>query len=234
MNLGEQAYSELYGSEPRHEILVRYHGRLQEYNATIRKTPRTLTFMLSRKLEQCEPEIQMGVMQFLLNKLNKTKIKSEHIEMYHSFLKKMSDIAPVTKSDPILEASFKRVNEKYFNGMLAQPNLVWGRFSTSLLGTYTYGTDTIMVSSVMENDDNLLDYIMHHEMLHKKHKFNHSSSRTHSHTKAFRLDEGKFEDKSAEQKLRVFLSMRRPQLEVRKLRPQLEKPSFVQKVMGWI
>jgi predicted metal-dependent hydrolase len=125
----------------------------------------------------------------------------------------------------MLEQSFKRCNALYFDGLLAQPNLVWGGYNLRLLGTYTYATDTIMISQVLRTDENLLDYVMHHEMLHKKHKFNHTSSRTHSHTKAFREDEAKFHDKDAEKKLRVFLS--RP-------RRIHQKSDFVRKIMDWL
>jgi hypothetical protein len=229
MNLAREAYVQLYSKEPQHQLVLKYHGRLQGFNATVKKSATTIAFNLSRRFENTEPEIQIGVMQFLLNKLNKTKIHSDNINLYHSFLKKMSDIAPVTMSDPILEASFKRCNEAYFGGMLSQPNLVWGRHSVSLLGTYTYATDTIMISSAMTEDPHLLDYIMHHEMLHKKHKFNHSVSRTHSHTPAFKADEAKFEDKMAEAKLRAYLRQRKPA----KLKKILVKQTFMQKIMGW-
>ncbi len=231
MSLGQQAYVELYGKEPDREIEVKYHGRITGYNATVRKTARTVTFRLSRKFEDMEPEIQVGVMQFLLNKLNKTKHHSDKIDMYHGFLKKMSDLAPVTMSDPVLEASFQRVNDIYFAGILSQPNLVWGRQSTTLLGTYTYATDTILISQVLRDDEHLLDYVMHHEMLHKKHKFNHSSSRTHSHTKEFRTDEAKFDDPRAEEKLRVFLRTRRSEAP-RKVRRPVRR-SIVQRLLGW-
>jgi hypothetical protein len=233
MGLAVQAYKDLYKEEPQHVVLMKFHGRLQGYNATVRKSAQEIIFRLSPKFQECEPEIQIGVMQFLLNKLNRTRIDSDNIHMYHTFLKRMSDLAPVTQSDPVLEASFKRVNEKYFAGMMAQPNLVWGRYSLSLLGTYTYASDTIMISDAMREDDNLLDYVMHHEMLHKKHKFNHSSSRTHSHTKEFRLDEAKFEDVLAEKKLRIYLSQRRMPRIRRRFPQPIRRPTFVQRILGW-
>jgi hypothetical protein len=233
MNLAVRAFAELYGKEPDHEVMLKYHGNLNGFNATVRKTPRLLVFTLSRKLQDCEPEIQIGVMQYLLNKLNKTKIKTDHIDLYHAFLRRMSDFAPVTISDPVLEASFQRCNEKYFAGMMTQPNLTWGGYSLSLLGTYTYATDTILISQVMKEDDNMLDYIMHHEMLHKKHKFKHTSMRTHSHTTAFKRDEEKFEEKDAERKLKLYLSQRRAPA-IRRIPRSVERPTFVQRIMGWM
>ena len=140
-------------------MVLKYHGKLQGYNATVKKNATTIAFNLARNFQNTEPEIQIGVMQFLLNKLNRTKIHADNINMYHSFLKKMSDIAPVTMSDPALETSFQRVNEQYFGGMLSQPNLIWGRFSVSLLGTYTYATDTIMISAAMKDEEFISNYV---------------------------------------------------------------------------
>ena len=122
MNLAKQAYVELYEKSPRKRMVVKYHGNLKEYNATVEQRAFVTTFRLSKKLESCEPEIQMGVMQFLLNKLNKSKIDSEHIDLYHSFVRKMSDFAPVTDVDEELAESFTRMNEEYFHGMMSMPN----------------------------------------------------------------------------------------------------------------
>ena len=72
------------------------------------------------------------------------------------------------------------------------PNLIWGKESTHKLGSYDYGTDTVTISTILKDDLELLDYVMHHEMLHKKHKFKSKYGRTHAHTKAFRDDEKKF------------------------------------------
>ncbi len=187
------AYKELYGKDPTINLELKFHGNLKGYNASVRKSAFTITFTLSKKFETCENEVQIGVMQFLLNKLYKTKIKTDNIDFYHSFIKNMSNLAPITKNDPTLEQSYLRMNEKFFSGLMTRPNLMWGQDNFRLLGTYTYGTDTIMISRILEQvDQETLDYVVYHEMLHKKHKFSNTGSRTHSHTKAFRNDEKMF------------------------------------------
>lgn len=223
MNLAHEAYVQLYAKEPAYRMIVKYHGKLHGYNATVKKNVTTISFNLSQKFKGCEPEIQIGVMQFLLNKLMKTRMHSDNIDLYHSFLKKMSDLAPVTKNDPDLEQSFQRMNERYFSGMLNQPNLVWGNDSRTLLGTYTYASDTITISAVLQGNEPLLDYVMYHEMLHKKHKFNHTGTRQHSHTKAFREDEKRFHDPHAETKLKHYLRQRMPR----------RAKSFIERIMNW-
>lgn len=222
-HLAVRAFTELYGEQPTRQMIVKYHGRLRGYNATVVQTSSAVTFRLSSRLQECEPEIKIGIMQHLLNKLRKTKVQTDNIEFYQNFLKRMSDYAPVTKNDPLLAASFSRVNEQYFHGMMSRPNLVWGRKNHALLGTYEYGTDTITLSTVLlDTPEELLDYVMYHEMLHKKHKFSCSSGRTHAHTPAFKRDEAKFHVREAERQLQGFLRG-----EAR------ERPTFLQRVMGW-
>jgi len=227
MNLAERAYEELYDSPSPYRMDLKFHGKIRGYNATVSQRGNHITFRLSRKFEDCEPEIKIGIMQFLLNRLKKTKINTDNIEFYHTFVKKMSDFAPVTKTDDILEESFQRVNDEYLGGMMSQPNLVWGRRTTTLLGTYEHGTDTITISKVLlEAPEELLDFVMYHEMLHKKHKFSCSAGRTHSHTKAFKAEEATYSVKNAEQMLTKYLHGER-----RKKTPK--KGSFLSRVMGW-
>ena len=82
-----------------------------------------------------------------------------------------------------LNSVVNRVNEKYFYGMILVPNLKWGNKSLSQLGTYDYGTDTITVSRILEKESILLDYVMYHEILHKKIKFKEKNGRSIHHSK---------------------------------------------------
>lgn len=236
-DLPKRAYVEMYGHEPAGRIEIRYHAGFKGYNARVRKHRNDIEFSLSKKFSSCEPEIQIGVMQFLFNRLNKTKVKTDNIDMYNAFLKHMSDLAPVTKTDPYLEESFGRVNNEYLNGLMSKPNLVWGNHSVRLLGTYTYATDTIMISSVLRDaPQELLDSVMYHEMLHKKHKFSCSAGgRTHSHTKAFREEEKKYSVKDVEARLQRFLRGARYRKILTKApeKKVVEKQTFLQRVMGW-
>lgn len=241
MNIPNQAYVELYGKEPDHRLEIKYHGNLKGYNASIRKTHTVITFTLSKKFETCEDEVQIGVMQYLLNKLNKTKIRTDNIDFYHSFIKKMSELAPITKNDPILEQSYMRMNERFFSGMMTRPNLLWGGDNFRLLGTYTYGTDSIMISSILEHaDQDTLDYVVYHEMLHKKHKFNHTGSQTRSHTKSFRQDEAKFkrqDKKDPENALKLYLRSARREYNRRNKNANsmtdIDDKSFIQKILDY-
>ena len=114
--------------------------------------------------------------------------------MYESFIKNLSKYTPAIKSDPLLESSFNRVNNTYFNGMMNQPNLEWGSASTSKLGSYEYQSNTISISTIFQKSlPELLDYIMYHEMLHKKFKFKSSNTgRSLHHSTEFKKAEKQF------------------------------------------
>ena len=125
-------------------------------------------------------------------------------------MKKIHLAAPKTKSHPILEDSFNRVNNNYFYGLIEKPNLIWTN-STYKLGSYEYGSDTIMISKALKNaDKEMLDYIMYHEMLHKKHKFTRKNNRSFHHTSKFKKDEREFENsKLIEKRLKNLLTRKR-------------------------
>ncbi len=138
------------------------------------------------------------------------------MDLYNTFIKKLASVTPKTNVDPYLLDSFNRVNEKYFNGFIEMPNLVWGSASTTKLGSYDFKTDTITISSILKNKDELIDYVMYHEMLHKKHKFKSNQGRHLFHSTKFKHDEKQFENaQQIEKQLKKLCFMQN----VRKLLP---------------
>jgi predicted SprT family Zn-dependent metalloprotease len=58
-----------------------------------------------------------------------------------------------------------------------------------------------------EASKHILDYVMYHEMLHKKFKFNNSGIKTRHHTKEFKKEESKFENsKIIEKELKILVA----------------------------
>ncbi len=189
-SLVKEAFEELFPQQEFNFLpKIRYSARFSGYNANIVLSRDVLTVSMSRKWKTISKDIQKGIIQDLMVKLFKSKKKTLEIDLYHSFLKNVHHTIPKTKTHPVLAESFDRVNELFFLGLMDEPNFIIGSGSTKL-GTYEYGTDTIMISEIMLQDTALLDYVMYHEMLHKKHKF----SEGRHHTKAFRMDEKKFGD----------------------------------------
>lgn len=190
MNITYEAFKGLYPEkEPKHNFLIKYSGKFKGYNANVRYTSTDMTFNLSRKWERIDEDIKMGLIQALMAKVFKLRIHTFNIDLYNNFLKNIHIAIPVTESEPELKESFDRVNELYFNELIEPVNLKWSNGSVRTFGTYEYGTDTITINPALKGKTELIDYVMHHEMLHKKHKFKHTARRSMHHTKEFKRDE---------------------------------------------
>lgn len=207
MDIVKQAYNELWpDKEFSYVWTIRYSKAFSGYNANIRFTRTALNFRFSHEWKDVSDDIKIGLIQSLLVKVFKdSKRKTVNMDLYNLFLKNVHIGVEKTRIDPILEQSFDKVNEKYFAGMIEKPNLVWGNMNFSKLGTYEYGTDTITITQVLKQDESLMDYVMYHEMLHKKLKFSSSGSRNLHHSREFRQKEKQWEDKQVEEKLKTFL-----------------------------
>ena len=207
MSLAEESFMGLFpDKEFEYEATVKYSGKFHGYNANVKYSPTSLNFKLSRNWKSVSREIQIGLIQSLMNKVFKTKIKTINIDLYNIFLKKVHYTIPKTEAEPVLEESFRRINEKYFGNLIESPNIRFGHDSFTKLGSYEYGSDTVIISSLFRNEPLLLDYIMYHELLHKKHKFSEKNGRSYHHTRLFRIKEKEFEDPDIEHKLKLFLA----------------------------
>ncbi len=209
MNLGEQAFQQLYPEKTSaYQISVKYSRRFKSYNANVRIRSNALTFNFSRMWKEVDKDIQIGLMQELLVRVVKDKRKTMQMDIYHTFIKSLPAVIPKKEDDPILSASFSRTNEKYFNGLVEKPNLAFGNATTTKLGHYNFHTDTIEISSIFRKaEPALLDAVMHHEMLHKHLQYEAKPGRSRYHTSLFRQKEKEFENfYEVEKGLRQFLA----------------------------
>ena len=211
MKLLEQSFNELFPDKKleNYEFKIKYTDRFKPYNANVRYRGNSLQFNLSKKWRKISKEIQIGLIQGLMLRIFKEKKRTTNIDLYNNFMKSLHISIPKTDTDPILEEAFNKINEKYFFGLIERPNLMW-HDSIRRLGSYEYGTDAISMSRVLENDTDLLDYVMYHEMLQKKHKFHSKNGRTHHHTKEFREMERKFENsEDMEERIKNLVRIKR-------------------------
>ena len=190
---------------------IKYSGRFKGYNANVQmnRFSKEITFNLSKQWRSVDKNIKMGLIQELMCKMFKKKAKTTNMDLYSIFIKQAHLAVPKTKTHPILEESFNRVNEQFFAGMIDQPNL---QISEGLrtLGHYDYGTDTVSVTKHVLEYQDCLDYVMYHELLHKKYKFTNKNGRHHHHTSEFRKKEKEFPDADEiEKKLSRILSKRK-------------------------
>jgi hypothetical protein len=93
--------------------------------------------------------------------------------------------------------SFDRVNARYFGGEMKRPRLTWSRsFTRRKFGHYDHVKDWVMVSSTLDQPqvpEFVVDFLMYHELLHKKHGIHWVNGRGLAHTRAFYADERRFE-----------------------------------------
>ncbi len=229
MNLVGEAFSRLFPEAAfAYAAHLRYSGKFKPYNATVRKVGSTLYFNLSRSWKSTSDEIAIGLIQHLLVKILRKekfiaaaakrgqKINSLNMQLYDDFIKGISEVAEVDgSSDEMLESSFNRVNEKYFFSLIDRPNLTWGSDSFRKLASYDYHTNTITVSSLFADaPQHLLDYLIYHELLHKKLKFSSSGNgRAVHHSREFRVLEQNFDGSSTiEEELNAFIRSNRSRI----------------------
>ena len=196
-SLIKEAFQQLYPEkELKYFVSLKYSRKFKPYNANVKLHGNSLIFNLSKEWKKISKEIQIGLIQELMTKILHDRKKTMNIELYNLFIKNVHLAVPKTKTDVILEESFDRINDAYFNGMLDKPNFQWGNASTSKLGSYEYGSDTITISAIFKDEkQELLDYVMYHEMLHKKFKFQNKNGRNFHHSNEFRKMEAKFADR---------------------------------------
>lgn len=92
-----------------------------------------------------------------------------------------------------LSESFDRVNARYFAGQMARPRLSWSASMTQRkFGHYDHVRDAVMVSSTLDQSRVpafVVDYLMFHELLHKKHGVRWHNGKGYAHTAEFYAEE---------------------------------------------
>jgi hypothetical protein len=92
-----------------------------------------------------------------------------------------------------LNESFDRVNRAYFAGGMSRPRLTWSHSLTGrVFGHYRFAGDVLCISCTLDRAEVpawVVDHVMHHELLHKRHGVRWTGTRRDVHTPAFRKDE---------------------------------------------
>jgi hypothetical protein len=95
-----------------------------------------------------------------------------------------------------LDDAFARINTDYFAGQMPRPKLCWsGVFTGRKFGHYDATRDLVMISRTLDQatiQPFVLDFVLYHELLHKKHGVFWSNGRRLVHTAAFAQEERLF------------------------------------------
>lgn len=116
-----------------------------------------------------------------------------------------------------LEEIFDAVNRGHFSGEMSRPRLRWSsRLTFRKFGHYCFSTDEVMLSATLDSPNVerfVLEYVMYHELLHKKHGEDTSGARRVYHSREFRAEERRFPRyKEADEGLGKLSSARRKAL----------------------
>ncbi|MEK6886774.1 MAG: hypothetical protein AABW88_03000 [Nanoarchaeota archaeon] len=205
MTILDKALNEL-GVETQFETFVKYTNQFKDYGANLKVRGNVLTLKLSKAWRPISEEIRIGAASELLVGLLKLRKTTMNMDLYNSFIRNLHIAIPKEKPEEKLLDSFNRVNEKYFFGMMDMPNIVFGDVTLTKLGHYDYRMDTIVLSRVLEKREDFIDLVMHHELLHKKHKFVSKNGRSLHHSATFRKEEREFDNfEEKERELKRYL-----------------------------
>ncbi|HKV25440.1 MAG TPA: SprT-like domain-containing protein [Candidatus Acidoferrum sp.] len=104
-----------------------------------------------------------------------------------------------------LEQLFRELNEKYFAGQLALPEIGWSpRAWRRQFGCYDPGPNQILLNRRMDHPGVprvAVEYVLFHEMLHMKHPTRRSGCSLVSHSPEFRAEEKRFAEFQRARKL---------------------------------
>lgn len=212
MSLTKKAFTELYPEKSYiYSSKIKYSGKFGDYNANIRKSAGMIEIGMSKKWKDIGEEIKIGLIQHLLMRMFKQKKSTLYTELYESFVKNLGKFTLVTKVDSVLKESFERLNSKYFNGMVEIPNMKFGQDSIRQLGVYNYHNDTITISSLLKEHPDIMEYVLYHELLHKKESFQTKNGQMRYHTTKFKDMERKYENwEEMENKIKKLVRKKKP------------------------
>ena len=96
-----------------------------------------------------------------------------------------------------LQQLYDAINQQYFKGSMQAPRMVWStRSSIRRLGYYNPDTDTISISHNLDQESVprfVVEYVLYHELLHKKLGLKPVNARRMAHTGTFKRMEKQFE-----------------------------------------
>lgn len=194
-SIAEEAYSGIFENSSPYDFSLKYSGKFRDYNGLVRKMDNQLEFVISKKWKTVDRQIQIGMIQHLLLKILKRKAKTENIDLYNYFIKSLHITKEKTSMDPLLGELCDKVIDRMQLFDVEKPSLEWGSPTFRKLASYNYESDIVTVSSLFQGaPEELISYLIYHELLHKKFKFKESGGRTLHHSSEFKRWERMFPD----------------------------------------
>jgi hypothetical protein len=224
----EQIYTRVFRNLKPRSAVPAVTIRFRKYaniTSRIRLENNNLTVDISDLLESAPAPIQEALAHILVAKLLRRIPESSIVARYQRYLNR-TEIRSVVHSVKRergrkfvrdakgeaydLQIIFEELNFKYFDGLMAQPQLGWSvRPSRTTLGHYDPSHHAIVLSSLMDTKecpDILVNFVMFHEMLHLRYPTEHKGARRCVHTQQFKQAERQFDGwEEAKKALRSFV-----------------------------
>ncbi len=206
----QEAYQELRPRAPMPELSVEFFA-FANINNTIRLREGRLLVRVSDLLEGAPKPVLHAIAHILLAKMYRKPIErghatryrryvsSQHIRQKAHLVRQMRGRKHVVSAQGHtydLETIFDNLNQRFFYGLLARPQMTWSRdHARASLGHYDPAHNAIVVSRVFDHPRvprYAVEYIVYHEMLHLKHPVKLRGSRRCVHSVEFQAEEKLF------------------------------------------
>ena len=210
VELFEHCYREVRPRAPIPAFQVTFY-HFTNINNTIRVRDNRILVRLSDLLEGAPQAVLHAIAHILVAKLYRKPIDPAQAARYrryiagHDLTAKAHLIRQIRGRKKILsakgkyfdlEAVFEELNQKFFFGLMARPQMTWSNHdSRQSLGHYDPAHNTIVVSKVFDRASvprYAVDYLVYHEMLHLKHPVKLRGSRRCVHSREFMAEEKLF------------------------------------------
>lgn len=210
LDIFHESYRELRPRAPIPDLTVDFFA-FTNVNNTIRLREGKLHVRLSDLLEGAPEAVIRAIAHILLAKMYRKPIEPTHATRYRRYV---SSREIVSKAHLVrqmrgrkridsprgriydLEAMFDDLNQRFFYGLLARPQMTWSREHARYhLGHYDPAHNAIVVSRVFDHPRVPLyavEYIVYHEMLHLRHPAKLRGSRRCVHSVEFQAEEALF------------------------------------------
>lgn len=210
LKIFQEEFRELRPRTPVPEMKVDFYAFVN-INNTIRLRQGKLLVRVSDLLEGAPEPVLRALAHILLAKMYRRPIEREHATRYRRHIsghkvsrqahlvqqmrgRKRIESAQGRTYD--LESIFEDLNQRFFHGLLARPQMTWSRdHARNRLGHYDPAHNAIVVSRVFDDPRvprYVAEYIVYHEMLHLKHPVKLRGSRRCVHSAEFQEEEKLF------------------------------------------
>jgi predicted metal-dependent hydrolase len=203
-------YRALRPRAPIPEMHIEFYA-FANVNNTIRMREGQLFVRLSDLLEGAPGSVLESIAHILLAKIYRKPIETAHATRYrryvssHDIAAKAHLVRQIRGRKRIasarghvyhLEEIFDDLNQRFFHGLLARPQMTWSQVrSRQSLGHYDPAHNAIVVSRIFDHPRVprcAVEYIVYHEMLHLKHPVKLRGSRRCVHSREFLAEENLF------------------------------------------